>query len=298
MKTLSRIALAAMLYISMLTDANACDICGCSIGNNNPFLFPSTSRHFIGLSWYYRAYDLHSEDGTASHLRSSSLLLSAQYAIGSRFRLQAVVPYISNEYSTNTGTQTQNGIGDVSILGNYNLFNGTIGTTKHLVTVTAGIKLATATATPGTNTVPAVADLQTGSGSTDFLIAASYRVTHANWIGLLQAGYRYNTQDPNSGLRFGDVTTVTLNIYYKLPLSAFTITPYATGSIESRMDDARSHALVKASGGSISLLGAGVDFNTRKIAIGISCLSPVSQSLFNGIIHENLRVNTHLFLTL
>jgi hypothetical protein len=90
-------------------------------------------------------------------------------------------------------------------------------------------------------------------------MAASYRVTHANWIGLLQAGYRYNTQDEKSGLRFGDVTTASLNIYHKLPFSAFTVTPYVTGNIESRMDDARSHALVKGSGGSVSLLGAGVD---------------------------------------
>jgi hypothetical protein len=81
MKTLIRMALAAVLWVSMLTYANACDICGCSIGNNNPFLFPSTSRHFIGLSWYHRAFDLHSEDGTTSHLHSSNILLSAQYAL-------------------------------------------------------------------------------------------------------------------------------------------------------------------------------------------------------------------------
>lgn len=298
MKTLIRTALVAVMGICLLNNARACDICGCSIGNNNPFLFPNTSGHFIGLSFYHRAYQIHGDDGTISQLHSSNILLNAQYAIGNRFRLQAILPYIMNRYSTGAGKETRNGPGDLSLLGNYNLYSSVAGATKHLVTLTAGIKLSTASATPSVSPALAVADLQTGSGSTDFLLAAGYRLTHVNWIALLQAGYRYNTQDLKSGLRFGDVTTASLNLYHKIPFAAFTLTPYLTGSVESRMDDARAHVLVKGSGGSVSLLGAGVDMNTRKLAIGISCQSPVTQSLANGSVHEMLRLNTHVFFTL
>jgi hypothetical protein len=65
-----------------------------------------------------------------------------------------VLPYITNSYLSNTGEETKNGIGDISLLGNYNLFSGTTGITKHLLTLTAGVKLATAAATPSTNTCP------------------------------------------------------------------------------------------------------------------------------------------------
>jgi hypothetical protein len=298
MKTLIRAALAAMLWICMLLPANACDICGCSIGNNNPFLFPNTSRHFIGLSWYHRSYELHAEDGSISNLRSSNLLLNAQYAVSNRFRFQAMVPYIMNRYSAGTGDEIKNGIGDISILGNYTILSGATGSTNHLVTITGGVKLATASATPSANPVLAAADLQTGSGSTDFITAINYLVSRANWRALAQVGYRYNTQDGSSGLRFGDVTTASLNIYHKIPVSAWTVTPYISGSVESRMDDARSHALLNGSGGTVSLVGAGLDVNTRKIAIGISCLAPVTQSLANGAIYESPRLNTHVFFTL
>lgn len=294
MKTLFRTALVAVLYISMLSNAIACDICGCSISNNNPFLFPNASRHFIGMSTHHRNYQIHSDDGTISLLYATNLLLSAQYAIGNRFRLQAVLPYIINQY----GEDAKKGLGDISLSGNYTIWNKTTGITKHMITLTAGIKLNTASSTPSANPSLAIADLQTGSGSMDYLFAAGYRVTHVNWIALLQAGYRYNNQDKKSGLRFGDITTASFNLYHKIPFSSYTLTPYLSANIETRMDDARAHVLVHGSGGRTSLLGAGVDINTRKIAIGLSFLSPLTQSLANGSVKESVRMNTHLFFTL
>ncbi|NCI45670.1 transporter [Sediminibacterium soli] len=298
MKMLIRTALCAVAGICMSINARACDICGCAIGNNNPYLFPNASRRFVGVAYYHRFYRLQPPHAAHASMRSENLLLNAQVSLGGRFRLQAVLPYIVNRYTSDSRAETKSGLGDLSLLIGYNLLNKKTGATGHLATITAGLKLNTASSTPGLVSSTDALELQTGSGSTDYLVAGTYRLTQANWILLLQGNYRYNTQDKKSGLRFGDAASASVALYRKIPFSLFTLIPYATGSTERRMDDARNHVLTTGSGGHISLAGAGLDLNTRRLAFGISCQVPVSQSLAGGIIREAARFNAHAFFTL
>jgi uncharacterized membrane protein len=292
MNKMIRAVLATAIWIAMSVAALACDICGCSISSNNPFLFPSASRHFVGLSYQYRSYRIQPSDEPHGRMNASIVVLNGQYALGNKFRLQASLPYISNHYTSGGSTNIRSGFGDLNLMLGYNLLR----TSKHLLTFSAGVKLNTASSTPevGGGTF----DLQTGTGSTDYLLNGAYRYTQGKWIGLLQAAYRYNNQDKKSGLRFGDFSAVSMNIYRKVAFSKLTLTPYISGSIEHRMDDARSQVLVKHSGGNISLVGMGMDINTRKIALGFNCQTPVFQNLSGGVIHESVRINTHIFLTL
>jgi hypothetical protein len=48
-----------ILLFTLFLSSRACDICGCGVGNFNPYLFPHLSKNFVNFSYQYRYYKTH-----------------------------------------------------------------------------------------------------------------------------------------------------------------------------------------------------------------------------------------------
>lgn len=271
--------LLAFVLAILLQQAKACDICG-GINHLNPYMFPHLSRSYVSLAYLRSLYNS-TEDGTNSTLVSHTLLLSGQYTINRKVQLTALLPYHFNQTKVGVSSSGINGVGDVTLLANYNAVNLKTGAVNHTVSLGAGVKLPT-----GKYNVAAIEDLneeaaKLGTGSLDYLANISYRVSVGNFTAGALAAYKYNTRN-NNGYRFGDVLTTNATAVYVINQRDLSLSPYVQVTNEKRYRDAENHVLLNSSGGNALYTGGGLDVSTNKLTVGVNYQAPVHQNLVQG----------------
>src|SRR5690242_11336392 len=108
---MKRIFTSFLFSILILTTANACDICGCGVGNFNPFMFPHLSRNFFSLNYQHRYYRTHFiENGEEMNNREyyNTFSFAAQYSPYKNLQLIAVLPFQVNRQMGHEGNKSLN----------------------------------------------------------------------------------------------------------------------------------------------------------------------------------------------
>ncbi|RYZ24554.1 MAG: hypothetical protein EOO16_00175 [Chitinophagaceae bacterium] len=291
--------LSAVLLASLLQalPASACDICGCGVSYYNPYLFPHLSKNYIGLSSIHRGYSTLSHDGGQSRERYHTLLLTAQYSIGSKFRVLALLPWQNNTLGNDAATRRLSGLGDVSLIGQYRLWEkNTDKGVRHVALVGAGVKLATGRYVPAATSKAEDQNFQLGTGSNDLLFNGSYRLSLRRLTFMATGSYKYNYAN-SDGYRFGDVLNAGLQVTLRQEWKNWSVAPYVQASPEWLLQDADRHILQPVSGGSALYAGGGVDLNNRKIAFGVNYQFAAAQNLAGGQIEARPRITLRTSFT-
>jgi hypothetical protein len=285
------------VFLSMaILKTYACDICGCSVSNYNPFLFPHMSKAYFSAGYIHRHYYVYPNSPKSADQNFNSLLLTTQYRIGKKMHFAAMLPYQVNKLVTRSAVRNVSGAGDISILLNYNLVDKITKRHRQTVMIGGGIKLASGAYTRAKAKDIDEQNFQLGTGSTDYILNASYRLSYRKWILSTSASYKYNTANRDD-YRFGDVCNAGVNLIYRVDKDQLSITPYVELSSEHQMKDAAGHALQEHSGGNVFYTGTGVDVNTKKIAVGFKYSIPAIQDLAQGMILVKPGFSSHLSFT-
>jgi hypothetical protein len=290
---MKKILLLCLIILGIQSGLRACDICGGGISNYNPFLFPHLSRTYLSLSYAHRHYQRQSESGIMESEQFHSFLLAGQYSIGKHFQVIAMVPFQNNTLVEENVTKHISGPGDIDLLVNYKLWDKISSNNRQTILIGGGIKLPTGKYTAGKAQSMEEASAQAGTGSLDYLLNASYRISFSKWVFSAAASYKYNTQNKD-GYRFGDVITSGATIVYRQDLKGFSIAPYTQFILEKQMKDAGQHIIQDHSGGHAFYTGAGLDINTKKIAVGFNYQFAASQNLAQGEISVKPRITAHI----
>jgi hypothetical protein len=286
----------AFLISLTYTSARACDICGLGTSNYNPFLFPHLSKNYLSINYLHRLYHIHS-DGGLNKEYFNTVLISGQYSINEKLQLVAMLPYQLNRQENFDGTKNIKGLGDVTLMGNYRLWNHQGRSKTQTVLVGAGVKLPTGNYEASKTETIEDQNFQLGTGSIDYMLNASYRLSYRKWIFSAVGSYKYNTENKEN-YRYGDVLTTGATAVYRKELRNFSIAPYVQLMNETQMKDANDHLLQEHSGGSALYTGGGIDLNTRKIAVGVNYQFAAKQNLFQGEINAKPRLSVHLSFVL
>lgn len=302
---MKRVFLTAFTFL-IIFSASACEICGCGVGNFYLGLLPHFNSKFFGIRYQYMHYhtQLASDATQFSNDYYKTVELWSGINIGAKLQLLAFVPYHINKQYSDDGIKTQNGIGDISILLNYNLLQSRSNTGKNLIEhqlwIGGGIKLPT-----GKNNIdindplvnPGDVNSQSGTGSTDILLNASYDVS-INKFGLnTSANYKINT-DNKTGYRFGNRFTANTFAYYKLRAMGLGIAPNVGLLYENAASNNLNKATVVQTGGNLMSVAGGVEMNFKKIALGANVQLPVSQNFAEGQTLSKLKGLLHLTFAL
>jgi hypothetical protein len=174
--------------ISMsLGNTYACDICGCGGGNFYMGLLPNFKTAFIGIRYNYVQFhtQLASDISQYSHNYYNTVEIWGGWNIGGRWQILAFIPNYFNKQADDDGTTYKNGLGDITILANYQLLHSR-SMNRHNKNIEqtwwigGGVKLPTGTfrVDPADSTTT-LADInaQIGTGSTDFLINTLHSVS-------------------------------------------------------------------------------------------------------------------------
>ena len=274
--------------------ADACDICG-GVNHLNPYLFPHLSKTYISLGYLRNVYSS-AEDGTNSKINNNSLLFSAQYTFSSHLQLLAFVPYHFNQTEVGVATSSTKGLGDATLLANYNVLRLNTAAVRHAFSLGAGIKLPTGAYN---NQLADAANgaLQLGTGSTDYLANAVYRISAGNFTLSALSTYKYTT--PNkSGYRYGDVLTTGASAVYIINRKNFSLNPYVQVTNETHYRDASNHVLQSGSGGDVFYTGGGLDISTEKLTFGVNAQTAAHQNLMNGNLTTKPKFSARISFTL
>jgi len=298
---MKRIVFAFLMTLSAF-QLFACDICGCSSGNFFLGPMPQFNKHFIGLRYSFRSFNtmLQTDNSQFSKDFYQTTELWGGFKIKNNFQVLGFIPYNFNHSTTDDGAKTNNGIGEITLIGNYNLFNkidlnkDTLSTGQQLW-IGAGIKLPTGPFSVDTTELVSSANSQTGTGSIDFLLTATYSLFVDDWG--LNSNINYKINQTASNFKFGNRFTATVFAFRSFHLKNETFSPNIGLIYENLNPNKLSKTEIESTGGN-DLLGAiGLEMRFDSITIGLNVQHPLAENISDGQTKNKLRGMLHLTYT-
>lgn len=299
-----KIILVIILFANIST-SNACDICGCGVGNYYLGIMPQFQSNFIGVRYRAYSYDSHlghSHEGLFSSKEYfQSTELWARYYPSRRLQLLAFVPYHFNRQETEGKNLYLSGLGDITLMASYQIITPKADTLnkqlRHNLWLGGGLKTATGKYNFDENDAVQVANpnFQLGTGSWDFLLNLTYTLRYQKFGLNIDANYKINTANQQD-YRFGNRASGTLAVFYVQKISdKFAIMPNAGIYAESSAVNLKNTFEVENTGGNLTALSVGMEtYFFQKLSLGINYQMPFAQNLANKQIQAHNRALVHL----
>lgn len=283
----------------------ACDICGCGVGSYYIGILPEYNKRFVGLRYQHKTLQTHlGPQGNVTPLSTDETYQSAElwggWNFGKRFRTLAFIPYNFNQRSSQANTGNKQGLGDIALMGYYNLFtqSNTLNSKLlvHSLWLGAGVKLPTGKYEPSERLAiqENPNNFQLGTASTDFTLNAAYDI-RLNDLGLnLNANYKINTEN-KYGYRYGNKLSTNALLYYKFRLfHQLTIAPNAGILYETATKDMEQGKYeMDVSGGYSTALVTGFELAVSKFSVGANYQNVIGQELANKRAKAGNRLMLH-----
>lgn len=308
---MKKIQFSVAVWLVTISQATACDICGCFMG-----ITPYDNQSSVGIMHRYRIFHGHDGQrhqmfpqgayplprplnsdgaphshapGTGSHQHDNNsgdfeayrvLELRAKYFIHQRIELNAFVPYVMNTSRYEGSVTNLSGIGDVNLFAGYHLIRK-IETTgrQHRLIAGGGVKLPTGDyyRKHPDGTRYAVL-LQPGTGSADYFMYANYLTVHHN-LGLnVNASYKLNGENYyREGI--ANSTATFANVFYRIPVSTdLLLIPSAQFFYEYTNGEMYAGELTHVHQMNNALLGPGLDVFYKNFSLNVACQLPVYEA--------------------
>ncbi len=284
----------------------ACDICGAGAGSAYMGILPDFKKRFIGLRYQHNGVRYHLGPGgeptyltTTERFNITELWGAAN--IGKRFRLAAFIPYNFIERSSQQEKSSTQGLGDITVIGYYQLFNSqkTIKTKTfaQLLWIGGGVKSPTGKYNPEEKNIgqSSLNTFQLGTGSVDFSLHTIYDIRLQNLGINVNAGYKINTANKYD-YRYGNKLTLNMLGYYRFALNEkIAISPNSGVLYETASKDWKTKDIEVWETGGHSLMGTiGAEVNTGKISLGANFQTPLSQTLGENKVKAKNRGMVHI----
>src|SRR6185312_4103526 len=125
---MKRIIIVMICLLTGFYEVRACDICGCGVGSYYIGLLPDFKKRFLGIRYQYKTLRSHlGPGGTTSYLTTDETYQTTEvwggWNIGKRFRVLGFVPVNFNSRRNQGTTISKSGIGDIAIIGYYQVLD-------------------------------------------------------------------------------------------------------------------------------------------------------------------------------
>ncbi|TMI75498.1 MAG: transporter [Bacteroidetes bacterium] len=299
---MKKLLLACILFFSAGV-SYGCDICGCSTGSYFIGPFPYFHKYFVGTRYTFRSFQSVIADDPSQYSKDfyQTVELWGGWNIGRRWQVLGFIPYNFNRQNSDDGLSTSSGIGDISLILNYDLLNRQStdkagSSINQQLWVGAGVKIPTGKFSPDPNDIIPTASNQAGSGSLDYLLNAMYGVHVKNWGITSNVNYKINRKA--NGYKFGDRFSGSAFGYRSLTAGNTVFNPNAGLLYESLQSNKLDGEKVPDSGGNALFAAAGLEIGIKRLTIGFNAQLPLAQNFSNGQTTAKVRGMVHLTFSL
>jgi hypothetical protein len=291
--------LFTLIAFLVFSCAEACEICGCGVGNYYIGILPQFNHRFFGLRYHFNSFHTRLNDYPTQFSDDfyQTIELWGGLNLGKRWQLLVLVPYNINHQVSDEGRKNLQGLGDIVLLANYKLLD-LISANKRVsqqLWLGAGIKLPTGkfeipTSNPD---VAAIANSQIGSGTTDIMLNSMYNIRI--WrLGInSSASYKINSTNKQD-YKFGNKTSASSFVYYVSAIGNVAISPNLGLIYEhSEPSQLRSNK-VNLTGGYLLQGSIGTEISLGKIATGFNVQLPIRQNFASNQTKQNVKGMVHI----
>jgi hypothetical protein len=290
-----------LISFTSLNKLSACEICGCSTGNFYLGLLPKFNNKFIGVRYRSMNYrTLLKQDPTQfSNDYYSTIEIWSGWNLGKKWQVMAFVPFQMNRQITDDGNNTNSGLGDITLLTNYNIWNRRASIVSHQLWIGGGVKLPTGQYKVSFD--PTALNLgqpngQIGTGSVDYLLSINHNASYMNWGLSTSVNYKVNTANTDQ-FKFGNRATANMLVYYRVTHNSFNVAPTIGGFFEQSNSNSYQSSDILLTGGHALFATTGLEMSYSRIAFGISLQAPLAQNYSDHQTTAQTRGLTHLTFT-
>lgn len=273
----------------------ACDVCGCGSSNSSSFA-NMLGGNYIGFTYNYMHFQYIQSNANPNipladdHV--NTLSITGQYQITDKLQVNAMVPYrFNNRYKT-SGDFSNQGIGDVSVLGLISLLNQE---SSHSLKIGAGIKMPTGEFDLKNSSLNQTSAAQLGTGSWDVLLPLQYNYNVNQWSVNVSAMYFIKGENEDE-FKYGNQTQVNINTSYVFPLSTgWSIAPTVGVSYDYFLASERFDIVDNRTKGYMTNANIGLQLETEKMVFGMNAQLPIDQNLIDNEVTLNYGVGVYTY---
>jgi hypothetical protein len=280
-----------VLLLAAADFSYACDICGCANSGAYFGLLPQSNKSLIGVRYQRLNFLTHPDSKVLRTEENFNVAeLYARFFPIKRVQVMAFLPYRTDQQVTSADVKKQNGLGDATILANYNVLNTLMdkensGAFTHTLLVGGGVKLPTGKFKFDENNPLQVANanFQLGTGSTDFIVNAFYTINKGDWGLATNVSRKFNTTN-SEDYKFGNQLFGTIDLYksFRLGKGDISITPSIGIYAENAEHGTQHGQVLDLTGGRLLNGSAGVTLFTNRWTLGVNGQSPLAQRSSSG----------------
>lgn len=274
-----------------------CDACGCSASGGSMGFASMLNSNFVGVRYFNQSYK--STDGL--YINSAwydenynTTQIWARIPVIERVQISALVPYHFHNRETATGKQSISGIGDITVLAMYQLYQTHKDSTKFVHTLQAGggMKIPIGKFDQDNNG-SFNPSYQVGTGSWDYLLATEYVIKRKQFGLNTMLNYVIKTEN-DKNYRFGNQFNYSGTFFYLHENDTFSFAPQLGFAGEVYDDNYQLGQQVNNTAGDIFLGKIGFEIAKDKFSLGANLMLPINQNLNGGNLEANYRWSLNL----
>lgn len=293
---------ALLLLISEVSFA--CEICGCANNNFQIGLLPNFRKYFVGLRYSAAHYSSAVTDDPSQF--SNDYYKSFELWGGYQFKkvqVMAFLPYLQSTKISDDGTVESNGMGDMILMANYQVWSkmsmneSLTRTLKNELWLGGGIKLPTGVSQVDiSQTDFNIGDFnsQPGTGTVDYLFNATHNLLWNNSGIVTNATYRLNTTNAQS-FHFGNRVYLSSSFFQTFKIKDIKVRPMAGFSYLRNDVNVFDGSRISGSDGYTFSGLTGFNLIFGKVGVMTNFYLPITQDTYNG--QTKLQTKTTIGLT-
>lgn len=258
---------------------------------------PLMQRHFVGVRYQSQAFltTAHSGAEESSTETFYNVDLWGRWQATRRIQVLSALPYSIAErnYTSKPDLRTQ-GIGDASLQIQYSLLDATRQSCRqwqHYLQAGAGIELPTGAVNKADLEGELLhANLQPGSGSTDYLLNGFYALRHKQWGISADVSGKLPGKNKQA-YQFGNRANASLRAFWVKNWSKSSILPYLGLVFDGRDLDRDQGKWQSETGGKMLLAQVGFEMVFSDISFGFGWQLPLAADVAQGTISPKNRFN-------
>lgn len=270
-----------------------CDACGCSASGGSMGFASMLNANFIGIRYFNQQYA--TSDGLYSNSvwyaeKFNTMQLWTRIPVVKNVQVSAVVPFHFHERNTKDGKEAIQGLGDITVLAMYRLYQTHKDSTVLVHTLQVGGGLKFPTGKYNQSTAGSVnPSFQVGTGSWDYLVSSEYTIRRKKIGFNTMLNYIWKSYN-NKSYKFGNQFNYAGTLFYLYERdNGFSIAPQLGFAGEVYASNAQYLQNIRNTSGDIFFSKIGVEMGKNRLSIGANWMLPLVQNLSNGNVEAKSR---------